>query len=433
MGSRHILLLGVLSFTVGCLREDSATADDGGLACKNLCTKGDRLCDGEGFKECVVLLSGCTGWSAVIQCAAGEVCSSGACGETCSDQCAAGTVRCKDGGLQTCVELATGCTDWDTPVACKPAEVCTEDACVPQCDNSCSEGQTRCLGNGVQTCEKLASGCIDWDSAVPCRAEEVCLVGSCIADSSEAHLSKVTGTPDYLQTDPDYGGLPDGGDQYCAPVSVSNSLMWLDDHGFGKLAPDTSDRKKDQFDLIVGLGSSSYMNTNPINGTSVWEVLFGVHNYLQTTGHTYTSLAYQGWREHPALFSTGVEVPELDWIKQGIEDQGAVWLNVGWYTHDPAADAYLRKGGHWVTLVGYGFDGKQLDPSYLILHDPGPWAGISEAHEFVRAEQLSSGTLVGSQTGLPTSAIGFYRLTGGMHLPQAAYIAIVDGAVVLKM
>lgn len=241
--------------------------------------------------------------------------------------------------------------------------------------------------------------------------------------SSAAYLEKIYTTPDYLQTDPDYGGLPGDppGAMYCGPVSVSNSLMWLDNNGFDNLvAPDTTDRKRDQFDLIVELGSATYMDTSLDSGTGVYNLTWGVNDYISDKGYQYVRLGYQGWRYHPSEFSTGVDVPDLDWVKLGIRGYGSVWLNVGWYTHDAQSDEYTRIGGHWVTLVGYGHDGSKDDPDYLIIHDPGSNAF---ANEYALPERINSGTLNGNKSGLPRSAAGFHKLMGG----------ILDGVVVLEM
>ena len=253
------------------------------------------------------------------------------------------------------------------------------------------------------------------------------------------YVAKIYTTPDYYQLDPDYGGLPHlpgdpPGAQYCAPVAVSNSLMWLDDNGFDDwVAPDTTDRKKDQFDTIVELGSPSYMNTSLVSGTGVYNLTWGVHNYVLDRGYEYIRLEYQGWRYHSPQFSTGIDVPNLDWVKRGIEGYGSVWLNVGWYTYDAASDEYTRVGGHWLTLVGYGHDGSGEDPRYLVVHDPGSGGGL--ANEYIFPERINSGTLRGPYEGLPRSAVGFHKLiwTAGMHVSSSADPAILDGVVVLEM
>jgi len=234
--------------------------------------------------------------------------------------------------------------------------------------------------------------------------------------TNPSHMEKIYAVPDYSQTDTVYGGIP-GGENYCGPVSVSNSLMWLDDNGFDNLAPNTDDRKKDQFDMIINLGFN-YMNTDD-DGTGVDELMAGAKKYLSDSGYNNFQLQYQGWRYNSSEFATGIDIPNLEWIKNGTEDTtGSVWLNI----YDENTDEYNRTGGHWVTLVGYGYNG---NPDYLILHDP----STCFANDFVLPVQIINGNLTGNYKGLPRSATGFYE----MDNMRSDKLAILDGAVILKM
>ncbi|MFH0998815.1 MAG: hypothetical protein V1844_25480 [Pseudomonadota bacterium] len=236
---------------------------------------------------------------------------------------------------------------------------------------------------------------------------------------------KIYAIPDYYQTDPSYGGFPEGGANYCAPTSVSNSLMWLANNGFDKMAPNTKDRKKDQYDVTLNL-ASNYMNTDPFDGTNVKDVLTGVRNYISDKGYSKDfQLKYQGWREHTPESDTGIYVPDMGWIKSGIENLGSVWLNVGWYTYDGAKDEYRRIGGHWVTLAGFGYNG---NPDSLVVHDP----NTCYSNHFVLPVKITSGTLAGSSPGLPQSAVGFYKMNNGMRIKSSADFGILDGAIVLS-
>jgi hypothetical protein len=249
-----------------------------------------------------------------------------------------------------------------------------------------------------------------------------------------ACTDKLDSIPDLMQTDPE-AELPGGGTQYCAPVSVSNSLMWLASHGFDNLAPDSTDRKEAQATVARSLGSERYMDTNLESGTGPFGVLRGVSRHIKDKGYPYQSLEYQGWREHPARFSTGVDVPQLEWLKRGLVGNSVVWLNLGWYEYDSSADQYERIGGHWVTLVGYGVDKNgNEDPNVLIIHDPGSKSGRDLVHEYVRVGWIDSGRLTGeNHQGLPRSAVGYYTLVGDLHVKQEADFGILDGAAVLSM
>jgi hypothetical protein len=256
------------------------------------------------------------------------------------------------------------------------------------------------------------------------------------------YVEKTVTTPDYQQSDPDFGGLPGQGSTYCAPTAASNALIWLDDHGFDGLVPNSPDRKRDQFDLIALLGSSGYMDTNLEDGTGVNDFLSGVKELVHERGYTYMRLQYQGWRYHASEFSSGVEIPELTWIKQGTRGLSSAWINIGKYTYDPGSDQYTRTGGHYVTVVGYGFESSFPTPLYFIIHDParGDYAAIRD-HWLALAE-ITSGTLRGDYNGLPRDAAGYYQITyhnplnntpedQASTLDDAVYI--LDGVMVLEM
>lgn len=245
-------------------------------------------------------------------------------------------------------------------------------------------------------------------------------------------LEKIDTTPDYMQTDPAYGGLPDGGTQYCGPVSVSNSLMWLSDNGFPNLTPHSNDRKRDQFDVARLLGSPTYMNIGS-QGVGANGLCNGLKQYILDKGYTYNRLEFQGWRYINPEFDTGEDVPNLEWVKLGVIGYGSVWLNIGWYTYDSVTDEYTRIGGHWITLVGYGHDGGSPNLDYLIAHDSASRAGTTFANEYILPVRINSGTLNGSYTGLPHSAVGFYKMTDGMHIRFTADFGILDAVIVLEM
>jgi hypothetical protein len=210
------------------------------------------------------------------------------------------------------------------------------------------------------------------------------------AHSNSAYINEI---PDFTQTDV-RGENNGNGQQYCAPVAVSNSLMWL------------SQKQTGQLQLIEKLASSQYMNTRLKNGTGTTGVLNGVNKIAVELFGGYASLEYQGWRKHPGRYSTGVRVPKLDWLARGISKKSAVWLNVGWYRFDHDKNEYRRFGGHWVALVA-------VENNMLLLHDPAPRAGQSFSNDYVRITEIRDGILVGNKSGLPTSAKGYSRWGGG--------------------
>lgn len=232
---------------------------------------------------------------------------------------------------------------------------------------------------------------------------------SLLAASNTAFINDI---PDFTQSQI-RGWRHHNGSQYCGPVAVSNSLYWM------------SAMNGNQADLVKALASRRYMNTDVTRGTSTANLLNGVHAIAIDLFGGYDSLAYQGWKFHPAKYSTGVDIPDFSWITEGIANDSTVWLNVGWYRYDRNTDVYYRLDGHWVTLVGY-------DDDILILHDPAPRAGLKFANEYVHTSSIRSGVLAGSVAGLPRSASGYLLLGEGMHIKSIADVAIIDGAVKFK-
>ena len=252
-------------------------------------------------------------------------------------------------------------------------------------------------------------------------------------DLPSFYTDNIDSIPDLTQTD-ERADFPGGGSQYCCLVAIANSLMWLDTNGFPNLVENVGSQFDDEVRLAKMLGSQAYMDTNLDEGTGTTNIMRGLKKYIQDRSYEIDRLEYQGWRKHPEEMKTNHPVPQFNWIRQGILDKGAVWLNVGWYKYDSAKNQYERIAGHWVTLVGYGKEQNGTpDPTVLILHDPSPRAGKDFANEYAVAKKINSGRLTGEWIGLPRSAVGYCRLGGGMHIKKEVNTAIIDGAIVLKL
>ncbi|MEO6054642.1 MAG: hypothetical protein ABIP97_11570 [Chthoniobacterales bacterium] len=235
---------------------------------------------------------------------------------------------------------------------------------------------------------------------------------------------KASATPNLCQTDPD-GKFAGDGSQFCAPVSVSNSFIWLSQNGYPALDPSGRGDKSAQLEMVRTLSSEDYLNTSTGNGTNPKKVLNGVTTYLTEFGLHAASLKYEGWREVPQEFLAG-EYPDLSQIKNAIAKPGGiVWLNIGWYHLE--GSQYIRHGGHWVTLVGMEAD------NALLIHNPAPKA--SREGDTVYAKRIEDGTLASGKetvTGLPRVAKGYYQITGALPMGTTT-IAILDGAIILQM
>lgn len=243
--------------------------------------------------------------------------------------------------------------------------------------------------------------------------------------------------PDFCQTDP-VGRFPGGGGNYCGPVAVANSLMFLARQGFPKLRPSETPDPEAQVRVIHTLGSPEFMDTDAKHGTSPPRLMRGVKAFVEQAGYRIRRLEQQGWREGSKQFPAKVQVPSLEWMKSGLASPGgAVWLNVGWYKIDAKTGGYHRFGGHWVTLVGYGRDrdGRE-NPLKLIIHDPAPRTGVKPATQWISLSRLDRGTLhrkIPPDQERHRDAAGFYEMKGEMKLKSGADAAILDAAVVMQL
>ena len=97
-------------------------------------------------------------------------------------------------------------------------------------------------------------------------------------------------------------------------------------------------------------------------GTGPTGIIKGAFLYALECGYAIKRLEGQGWR-CPKEHSRGVAIPEWRWIRSALTGKTAVWMNLGYYDHDPRQGTYTRTGGHWVTVVDAGTDS-------LTIHDP---------------------------------------------------------------
>lgn len=217
--------------------------------------------------------------------------------------------------------------------------------------------------------------------------------------------------PDLLQTFASANFAGDG-QQFCAPVAVSNSLVWFENNK----------NQEYQIDLVKKLSSSNYMNTNIKNGTNVFGVIRGVHKYAIERWNGYKTLEYSGWSKAPEEFRSHLEKPTLNWMTQALHPKGTVWLNIGWYKVD--GSDYRRTGGHWVTLVGY-------EQGKLVVHDPAPRSGRTFSNQFISVRILNNGQLINSYR--KTNARNHFIIEDGMSISSKAQFGIIDGAVKFEL
>jgi len=249
------------------------------------------------------------------------------------------------------------------------------------------------------------------------------------------YVAKMRGTPDLVQT-LKAAKFPGNGKKFCAPVAVSNSLVWLGNHGYPNLLPQAQGTATGtQIDMAHILASPEMMNTDTKTGTGAGRLLKGVRKYVESCGYTCKTLTYQGWRKVPKQYAPETQVLDLEWIKSALaNNRTVVWWNVGWYQAGKQPGEYERIGGHWLTVVSYRASKRnRTSPGVFILHDPAPRAGKSPARENVLLERIETGSLVGKNKGLPRNAEGYYKVGGGMHIKKIADYGILDCAVVLEL
>lgn len=245
-----------------------------------------------------------------------------------------------------------------------------------------------------------------------------------------ATAQKAAETPHFWQLDP-RGGFANGGRDYCGPVAISDSLVYLAHHGFPELLP-AGEGDAAQIALINLLASSHYLGTDPDKGTGCGSVLKGIEKYVVANGYQCTTMEYKGLKvlgRREQEFNIA-DRPDLDWMKRGILDpHGAVWLDVGWYTQT-AGGQWKRTGGHWVPMVGFD----ATDENALLIHNPGTRGNGDRpddpAKDVVHLKPVDGGTL-DTGYGPAEDAAGRYQIAGP-GLPMARdQVAFLEAAIVV--
>lgn len=233
--------------------------------------------------------------------------------------------------------------------------------------------------------------------------------------------------PDMAQSDPK-GKFPLDGKMYCAPVAVSNALMAM-------FREELEQEEMTQYDLVDQLASIGYMNTNLKTGTNLDRLLRGLDRYVgERKGVKTHGVWFQGVRKHDREFSAGLRKPSLKWIQSHLAAHNSVWMLVGWYQYKAETKEYLRIGGHWVTVVGYGEDRRgRAAPNMLIVHDPAMGSGMRARREYVSLTTQEEGLISEIFSDYKFPAKGMYRLGGDLRLLPRAKFAFLDGAVSLQV
>jgi len=260
-------------------------------------------------------------------------------------------------------------------------------------------------------------------------ADSVKVNGARDSDYPAYFTDYVDQVPDLMQSD-ERAKFPHRGVYLCGIVAASNSLMWLDSHGYPNLVDNTGDPFNDQVKLVRTLGLAGYTGMQAGAGITSRQLMRGVRKYVTERRYSIERLARRGW--YTGRDADAPPMPELEWIKRGMLNKGAVWLAVGFYTYDQNTRKYRRDAGHWVTLVGYGRTAAgAADPNTLIIHDPSSASGKSLTNGYITARRMKTGFVFDHRShGRPASAC--YELLG-IKAPRPGRVAILEEAIVLQL
>lgn len=245
------------------------------------------------------------------------------------------------------------------------------------------------------------------------------------ADLPARATDKVDAMPDLCQTDRAFRALPDRGRYWCGPTAFANVLLAMDRRGFDDLVPGDRDSKAQQLRLLEELGSAKYLSTKEA-GTGPITAMRGIQKFVQGRGYR-ASIQWEGWR-NGGEFAKAAAVDQ-HWLQEGLLDDSAVVINVGWYKLDPVNRLYTRVGGHYMTVAGYDRDGG--DAVYLV-QDPAPRSGRGKVTHRARLVPIRSGSFAPWKRYAARSAVGQYVIQG-VVIKTTADVAILDGAVRLAI
>jgi|GEM_PF-1023173 len=99
----------------------------------------------------------------------------------CTDECNIKDQMCDGNGYKTCVMGGNGCTKWQHS-DCASGQICSNGTCIDDCTNECDvKDQRVCNGNGFKQCGNYDSDkCLEWGNFTNCSNDQKCVNGSCV-------------------------------------------------------------------------------------------------------------------------------------------------------------------------------------------------------------------------------------------------------------
>jgi len=164
----------------------------------------------------------------------------------------------------------------------------------------------------------------------------------------------LSGMPDFDQKQNEWRS-PDDKWTYCGPVAAANSLWWFDSKFEPHPVPPPT--INDGYPLVEAYGAwddhdvsnpmplveelAKYFDTDPITGTNVYSMYYGIQSYLYDHG------LYDNY-----LVTLAVS-PTIDWVTDEVVRSEDVILLLGfWQEVSPEPPEWERIGGHYVTVAG---------------------------------------------------------------------------------
>ena len=239
-------------------------------------------------------------------------------------------------------------------------------------------------------------------------------------DPADMEKSKAVSFPDFTQTDiaKDLAGE---GSQFCAPVSVANSLVWLARQGVPGIlnGPDAAPAHRELVDDLA-----RRMETSTDNGTSAEQLAGGLEVFLQRAKIRKPTIFYAGWRPGAGGQPAEDRIADLAWLAKYGSGPDVAWINIGFYRLEGKNGGYIRESGHWISLASLG--------DRLTVSDPSSRAGSEASKQELAVRALERGSLSGSFKGLPVDSEGYLLISDGLA-GKKDRVAIIDGAVALRL
>lgn len=215
--------------------------------------------------------------------------------------------------------------------------------------------------------------------------------------------------------------IPEVGEYYCAPVSAANAIIMLAHKGFSNLY-----QNKNSLSTIHEL-AKHFKTTN--QGTTTENLCNGLKSYAESKGYK-ADIKYQGFRKIDSNIKSS-NVPDLNWIKNEINKNNAVLLNLGIYKKSvqDGKTVYKRQYGHFVTLTDTGHNGLANVSDYLTIHDP--YNHIQGDH-YIKVKPITEGKFIhntdDNEISLTDNAVGFLEIPQKFNYFASDEVAVINGA-----